>query len=87
MPKKIKRRMALATYPNHIDNHILAFDTAVQIGLRDGRASDDEEVMVLAQGRVLDQQFVVANKRSDTIVAFETLFDKLDTCPTIGTKD
>lgn len=76
-----------ATYPNNVDDNILAIDTAIDIVLARWRASDDKQILVLAEGGVLDQGPVIPDKGCDPVIAPKSLPHDLQASSTVSTQD
>lgn len=75
------------TYPNNVDDNILAIDTAIDIVLARWRASDDKEILVFAERGVLDQGPVVSDEGCDPVIPLKSLPHNLQTSSTVGPQD
>jgi hypothetical protein len=65
----------------------LAIDTAVDIVLARWRTSDDKQVLVLAEGGVLDEGPVIPDEGRDSVIALESLPHDFQASSTVSTQD
>jgi hypothetical protein len=77
----------IITYTYNVDDNILAINTAIDIVLACWRASDDKQVLMLAERNVLDQGPVVSDEGCDPVISLKSLPYNLQARSTVSTQD